>query len=340
MREPVSGDVVLLHQANGLSQLCIIVNSISPTEVQLTYLDASSFDATTAPIYQRGSLPGQWEPTNETVPEDVRRMSESFRMTNHPAARGLHALLTLKLSPDIEDAFSEVGRSYAEKDVHGPFYEVRHRREPFNNDDYFYNLLMMGVQEGLRSTLYFLQRFLALAEVVKTHGAAIIADVKPSHMGTLGINPGVLNAEYEGFILLSRATIDRLTYFLKYYFQIKNNDPSIYKLLQHLQKTHEFDNRSQRLIKVVDRHRVYLDTQLIGQGQPVERNRVAHQEYLGFAWPNIMYNQDGMVRVAFVYGENLEADATEELPRRFHALKLFILDLLRDFFSEERKEDV
>jgi len=82
---------------------------------------------------------------------------------------------------------------------------------------------------------------------------------------------------------------------------------------------------------------VYLDTQLIGQGQPVERNRIAHQEYLGFTWPNLMYNQDGILRVAFVYGENLEADAMEELARRFDALQSFIIDVLNDFFSEERK---
>jgi len=38
--------------------------------------------------------------------------------------------------------------------------------------------------------------------------------------------------------------------------------------------------------------------------------------------------------VAFVYGENLQADATEELVGRFNALKLFVIDVLHGFFSE------
>ncbi len=340
MREIVVGDAVLLHQADGSSQLYFVVNRLSPTEVQLNTFDAHGsnfFAGATAPVYHRGTQPGQWELTNEAVPERLRWYAESLRMSDHPVLQELHSLLTIKLPDDIEEAFSKVGRIYAEKDVRGPFYEVRHRDEPYNNDDYFYNLLTMGVQEGLRSTLYFLRQFLLLAEVMKVKGAVLITDVKPSRSGSIMIGPGVLNAEYEGFVLLSRATLDRLTYFLKYYFQVKNNDPGLYKFLQHVQKTHGDDDRIQRLMKVVDRHREYLDTQLISQGQRRERNRIAHQEYVGFAWPNIMYNPDGLIRVAFVYEGNLEVDATEELSHRFDALQLFIIDVLNDFFSEERK---
>ncbi len=193
---------------------------------------------------------------------------------------------------------------------------------------------MMGVQEGLRSSFSFLRQFLLLTEVVKVKGTALVADVKPSHSGSIMIGPGVLNAKYEAFVLLSRATLDRLTYFLKYYFQVKNNDPGLYKFLQHVQKTHGDDDRIQRLMKVVDRHHEYLDTQLVSQGQRRERNRIAHQEYVGFAWPNIMYNPDGVIRVVFVYDGILEVDATEELSHRFDALKLFIIDVLNDFFRE------
>ncbi len=336
MREIAVGDAVRLHQTDGSFQLYFVVNRISPTEVQLNTFDAngSTFYAATAPVYRRGTQPGQWEPTNEAVPERLRWYGESLRMSDHPASRALHSLLTVKLPDDIEEVFSMVGRIYADKDVRSPFYEVQHRDEPFNNNDYFYNLLMMGVQEGLRSSLYFLRQFLLLANEVKIHGTAIVGDVKPSRSGVFGVGPGVLNAEYEGFVLLSRATLDRLTYFLKYYFQIKNNDPNLYKFIEHLEKKHRDGKRAQHLIEVINRHRTYLNTQLVGQGKPTERNRLAHQEYVEFALPNIRYNPDGTVQVAFVYGENLQVEATEELADRFNKLKLFIIDVLNEFFTE------
>ena len=38
-----------------------------------------------------------------------------------------------------------------------------------------------------------------------------------------------------------------------------------------------------------------------------ERNRLAHEEYIGFTWPNIRYSSGGVVHVAFVYGVNHDA---------------------------------
>jgi len=336
MRQVAVGDAILLHQQDGSTTLSLIMNILSSTQVQLIYPNEtdSYFDAATAPIYQRGTHPGQWEPTDEAVSDTVRRRREGVQMSAHPAAQALHFILTVKLPPDSEEVFSKIGRIYAEKALKSPFYEVLHREGPSNNDDYFYNLLMMGVQEGLRSTLYFLQRFLSLTEVVKVNGAAIIADVKPSRAGTLGINPGVLNAEYEGFILLSRATLDRLTFFLKYYFQVKNNDPNFDHFIQKLKKEYKDDKRVQNLLTVLNRHYSYIGNQFAGHQGKSERNRLAHEEYIGFTWPNIRYSSGGVVHVAFVYGENLQADATEELVGRFNALKLFVIDVLHGFFSE------
>jgi len=340
MRQVAVGDAVLLHQQDGSTTLSLIMNILSSTQVQLIYPNEtdSYFDAATAPIYQRGTHPGQWEPTDEAVSDTVRRRREGVQMSAHPAAQALHFILTVKLPPDSEEVFSKIGRIYAEKALKSPFYEVLHREGPSNNDDYFYNLLMMGVQEGLRSTLYFLQRFLSLTEVVKVNGAAIIADVKPTHSGTLGIGPGVLNAEYEGFMLLSRATLDRLNTFLKYYFQTtitnpKQNIENLYKLESVLKKTFAGDMVAQSLLDVMNHHRTYLDTQFAALGQATERNKLAHQEYVGFAWPNILYNQEGFIRVAFVYTGNRHVDATDELADRFEKLKNFILALLRAFFS-------
>ena len=140
-------------------------------------------------------------------------------------------------------------------------------------------------------------------------------------------------------MLLSRATLDRLNNFFKYYFQTKITNPkqsidNLYKLETVLKKSFEGDTRVQSLLNVMNQHRTYLDTQFAGQGQSTERNRLAHQEYVGFAWPNIHYTPDGLLRVSFVNGENPQADATEELRHRFDALHHFIIDMLNDFFRE------
>jgi hypothetical protein len=102
--------------------------------------------------------------------------------------------------------------------------------------------------------------------------------------------------------------------------------------MDELNRTYTDDKRAQGLIKTINRHNTYLGAQFEGQDQPTERNRLAHQEYVGFASPNIMYSPDGIVRVALIYNGDLQADATEELTDRFNKLKLFIVDILNEFF--------
>ncbi len=342
MQEVKVGDTVLLHLPDGSAATRIVVNVISSTEVQLANFEisGSAFDATTAPIYKRGTQPGQWEPTNEEPQEELKYFSEALRMADHPTTRMLHSLLNIKLSADVEEVFSTVGRIYADKDLRSPFYEVQHRDGPFNDVDYFYNLLTMGVQEGLRSALYFLLQFLSLAEVVKVQGAPIVADVKPSHSGTLAIRAPTLNANFEGFMLLSRATLDRLNHLFKYYFQIspKKRISHLYRLMVELNRNYTDNKRAQGLIKAINRHSTYLGAQFASQDQPTERNRLAHQEYVGFASPNIIYSPDGIVRVALIYNGDLQADATEELTDRFNKLKLFIVDILNELFVNNISE--
>jgi hypothetical protein len=155
VQEVKVGDTVLLHLPDGSAATRMVVNVISSTKVQLVNFEISdsAFDATTAPIYKRGTHPGQWEPTNEEPPEEFKKFGEGLRMADHPTTRMLHSLLNIKLSADVEDVFLMVGRIYADKDVRSPFYEVQHRDVPFNDVDYFYNLLTMGVQEGLRAPI-------------------------------------------------------------------------------------------------------------------------------------------------------------------------------------------
>lgn len=336
MQEIKAGDTVLLHKPDGSTIPNLVINVISQTEVQVVNLEVGgmAFVAATAPIYIRGTEPGQWEPMNQEPSDLLKRFSEGLRMANHPITRRLHSLLNIKLSADVEEVFLTIQSVYADKNAISPFNEIRHRDTSFNNDDYFYNLLMMGIQEGLRSTSYFLQQFLQWAEVIKGQSIAVITDIKLSHNGTFGIHVHTLNANYEGFILMSRATLDRLTYFLKYYFQIKNSNPNLYAFKHTLEKNYSNNHKAKQLVEVIKRHSIYLDTQLIGQsGQPTERNMLAHQEYVGFATPNIMYSPDGIVQVVLRYKGDSPADGTEELTDRFNKLQLFIIDILDTFFA-------
>jgi hypothetical protein len=339
MREVNSGDLVHVHEPDGSVALKIVVNVISPTEVQVADLDKNRplFDASTAPILVRGAQPGQWEATEEPPSEGNQRMREGLQIATHPVIHVLHSLLSVNLPSDIEEVFVMIRRIYADKDSRSPFYEVQHRSEPFNNADHFYNLFTMGVQEGLRSSLYFLERFSSLTEMIRAQGASIVSDVKPSQSGTLGINPGVLNAEYEAFMLLSRATLDRLNAAFKYYFQPKRSKQisNLYQLQDELTKNYSGSKYAESIVQVIIRHKPYLDTQFAGQGQPTERNRLAHQEFIGFATPNIIYTSDGEIRVDLVYEDDLQpnADATKELIDRFNKLRFFIMDILKAFFT-------
>jgi hypothetical protein len=54
---------------------------------------------------------------------------------------------------------------------------------------------------------------------------------------------------------------------------------------------------------------------------------------VGFASPNIIYSAEGIIRVVFIYKDDQQADASEELITRFTQLKLFIIDILHEFFG-------
>ncbi len=273
----------------------------------------------------------------EAQQEELQWFEEALRMASHPTTKKLQSVLNIKLSDDIEAAFSMVGHLYNDKDRRSPFYEVEHHDAPYNDVDYFYNLFTMGVQEGLRSTRYFLDQFLSLAEMVKVQGATVVADVKPSHSGSLGIPAPTLNANYEGFMLMSRATLDRLNHAIKYYYQIRDAKrkriSNLYQLRVELNRNYTDNTRTSGLIKAINRHNTYLSVQFAGQDRATERNRLAHQEYVEFALPNIMYSSEGFIRVVLMYHGDLPTDASEELTNRFNRLKLFIIDILNEFFG-------
>jgi len=271
----------------------------------------------------------------EAQQEKLQWFEEALRMASHPTTKKLQSVLNIKLSDDIEAAFSMVGHLYNDKDRSSPFYEVQHRDVPNNEGAYFYDLFTMGVREGLRSAYYFLLQFLHLTEMVKREAATIVAEVKPSHSGSLGIPAPTLNANYEGFMLMSRATLDRLNHAIKYYYQIspKKRISNLYQLVDELNRNYTDNPRTSGLIKAINRHNTYLSVQFAGQDRATERNRLAHQEYVEFALPNIMYSSEGFIRVVLMYHGDLPTDASEELTNRFNRLKLFILDILNEFFG-------
>ncbi len=61
MQDVEIGDIVLLHQSDGTVTPSIVVNALSPTEVQL-YNFSIGGSGGSSQIYQQGSQPGQWEP--------------------------------------------------------------------------------------------------------------------------------------------------------------------------------------------------------------------------------------------------------------------------------------
>lgn len=334
------GDIVFLHLFDGSTVPSMVIEVISATEVKLIPLDvrpevsASPPRVVDKPVYMYGSGPGQWEKMNVQLSPFHKEMVEQIRV-GLALGRHIFKLMEVPFAPQVEAIFEAIARIYENKQLFSPFTEVAQRQPPSNDDGYFYELLMMGVQEGLRSSLHFLNRFFALKNLIQRESVHTFAASRHTSGGSFGITAHMLQAEYEGFVFLSRATLDRLAYFLMYYFQPDNKQSvNLYRLESFLKKDYSFHPKAIQVINVINAHRSYLDTLLKGQpNKATERNRMAHQEYVGFATPNVHYAVDGTVEVVLVYKGGLHADGAVELGQRYDELEHLVLNMLRAFFD-------
>jgi len=265
------------------------------------------------------------DPFGQFVRESLTRMA-------HPAFGALESLLVTRLAPRLSAIFEAASSIYNSRA--GVFGEVQ-RRDGDDRARYFYELLTMGVQEGLRSCLYYVNNFLFLEEQVKNLGAQLQGESPPKRAVTIGLHSHALVAEYEAFTVMSRATLDRLNRFFTVYF--KSSDRNLYRLARTLRANYQENSRAQSLLHAIERQQHYLDSQIsMDKGAfSTERDRLAHREFVSWVTVNIILDPDGSIRV-IVYqsgSENFEENAGSILQSRYSQLGEAIIDLVIAFLK-------
>jgi hypothetical protein len=254
-------------------------------------------------------------------------LEESLMRAGHPALKRIEGLLKIDLPPELSSLFEKASALYNAKVPTNPFGEVRDRAGE-EQAGLFFELLTMGVQEGLRSSLYHLDRFLYLENEVKRLGRELLEAVKPKAPNSLGVSAPALVSEYESFTFLSRATLDRLARFLAFYF--RSHDRNLYKLKKTL--THIQSSRAQAILNAMDRHREFLDTQISidKEAASTERDRIAHREYISWTTVNLMHMPDGSIRVIALSPDEpvWDRDAGDVLRDRFMRLRETVHDVV------------
>ena len=261
-------------------------------------------------------------------------IEESLRRAEHPALKRIVSLLKIDLPPELSSLFEKATSLYNTKGSSDPFGEVRNRAGE-EQARLFLELLTMGVQEGLRSSLYHLDRYLYLENETKRLGREFLEAVKPKAPNTLGVSAPALVSEYEGFTFMSRASLDRLARFVGFYF--KSYDRNLYKLKKTLGQFQS--SRARAVLNAIDSHREFLDTQISmnKEGFQTERDRLAHREYISWTTINLMHMPDGSMRVIAVAPNepDWDRDAGEVLRERFMSSTETVRDLVTSFFEAE-----
>lgn len=273
---------------------------------------------------------------SSTIPDPNDPMSQAFlAMVSSPVVTEIYQVMSFDLPPDLEGAFQPIRVAFKQEGTGTPFDEVRERSSK-NDLDYFYNLFGMGVVEGLGSSYYHLRQYVELEAYVQSKKPELAKLYVPGYGfgNTLSISTRKLTYEYEGFMLMSRATLDRLTWFFDYYF--KNEARNLYRLETALLKSFKTHARAQRVAAAIDKHRAFLDTQIATDKNEsrTNRDRLAHREYVGFGVLNIMFDSDGNVNVVVIPPSGTPEDhAGLVLIESFRQLQACVIDLLWAFFG-------
>ena len=271
------------------------------------------------------------------IQKGARRIDEDFlkntmQIFKSPILTEIENELSVKLPRRIDNIFTKSCDLYNSKKVDNP-YEIVRNRDKLNNCEYFYNLLHMGVQNGLAAVYYNFNSFINYCTMVREKGKELLKSVKPSPPISLAISTQKIIFEYEHFTLHLRIVLDRLNYFLNYYF--KTDTRNLYKFYYDIKQRYTNDQTAKRILEVIDKHRNFLDEQISTDKSKkrTERDRLAHREEIQFTTVNIMAIQTGEVEVKLLTRDiQYEIEAEDIIKERLNNLTNFIEDLLNSFF--------
>jgi len=245
----------------------------------------------------------------------------------------LHESLNINLPYKLDLLFEKIRESYTNPNENIRFAEIQ-QRETKNNIDYFINLLMNGVKNSVSATYYNLCTFKNISSYIRNKAEEILEGYKPQQTQMLGFSAQKLIIEYEHFTLHSRIFLDRLNWFLNYYF--KTDTGNIYKLYKFISSKPYKSELEERIICVIDTYRPFLDTLISSDKSEhrTERDHLAHRDEIQFVFPNYHITPDGKVNVyLFSEGRQFDEEADSIMIERFNSLSEFCVEILNCFFE-------
>ena len=245
----------------------------------------------------------------------------------------LHEPLNINLPYKIDLVFESIRKEYEGK--LGRFKEIENREnQRRNNVNYFYNLIQTGVKNSLGATFYNLSSFKQLCSFIRDKATDLLQGYHSKQPQVIGFSAQKLVVEYEHFTLHSRIVLDRLNWFLNYYFNTDSRN--LYRLYNTLDKNTINNELGKKIMQTIDKHRQFLD-ELISLNKTerrTERDHLAHREEIQFTFINIRIMPDGKISVIpLSKNKPFEKEADSDLAERFQGLSNFTEDILHVFFG-------
>ena len=258
-----------------------------------------------------------------------RLRQETLELYKHSGFQELKDLALIELPNDLQQLFSNTNDLYNSRGRGSPFDDIRDRSQK-SSDTYAHSLLFGGVQEGISGCFYHCRQFTRIEGLIRQKGMEIFSTFKPSKSITLDISGQKLTFEYESFMFLSRATLDRLNWLFNYYFL--SDARNLYKLVPVLKSKSVNSLRATRILQVIEDHRDFLNTQIGSEKGQTERDKIAHKEHILFVVINIIYDRaTETVKVLLVSPDGTVDEASLVLLDRLNNLKMFVTDAISAF---------
>jgi hypothetical protein len=261
-----------------------------------------------------------------------KKLDESLAIVNDPLCQEIVNSLNIRLPEYLNELILKSHELYCKKDTRSPYEQIKERKK-WNDPNHFFGLLHMGVRNGLAAVLYNLQTFTALSSFVRLKGHELLS----SHLYTtqgIAIPTQKMIYEYEHFMLHSRIVIDRINWWLAYFFL--TNSGNLYKLYKHIKSNRKQDPIASRVASVIDKHRPFLDLHISTDKsvRKTERDIIAHREEIQFTTVNIQAVPPALVKVILVCNDReMKGEADEVLNQRCQKLFMFTKDLVNEFFE-------
>ncbi|MBU3145341.1 hypothetical protein [Clostridium sp. CF012] len=258
-------------------------------------------------------------------------------ISRHKNDSEIYQKLDVFLSHDIDTIFSAIYNAYVNKSEGSPFDEVNTRSS--NNDiDEFYDRVYGGVQGSIKATFYSLDIFLNYTEFLKMKAIEQIKLVDEETCAICYPTDNKITYEFENFITHSQMLIDRLTWFLAYYFEFKIK--YFYQLNNFLKEIETSNTRAARVRVAIKKHKDILFPLKIPYGKDGEqealRNIIEHRKELMIGVLSVSFNQNKEPKLIFsnsILTSNEAKEADKWLIERFNDLINAVQEILIAFFN-------